>query len=511
MPTRNYNSVPVRPVRQSRRARLIGDSMTGRGNYSVTLTAAQAVAGTMTFTANTHALYNGAGDAYCAGFSDDNYNGLKLDTTRVDANNFSIACPLNVANSPTLLTNCAMINQHRISDRNWFAIANYINGAPFFDILNFGYSGDDTKGIRDRFIKHVLPQCQDGDLVQLQGGINNFQNQVAADIPDIVNNTMNDFIFMTEECLKRNLIPLFTNITPLDSNLGGAWNATAAVGVMNVNMMMQDLYETIYQDGIYFDLNRCVVDFVNTNGNFLSTMRHSDFIHINALGAQRGAALLATQLAAFRYVRKSRARTLGHTTTLHATSKQIWTNPVNNGANGGAQLAVAGAGSGTNTGNFVPDGETITLTRSTTGSNVVSRAARADGIGYNTICTFNPAAANDAIDIVGGNFASGAIADKKYHAEIELSITGVGSIISKIEFGWENFDGTTYTGPQALYAAGTGQLQDGLTTWVLRTPRPFKMSSAMTSLKWRLKVTASGAGGPVVITHSQPTFTEVTE
>jgi lysophospholipase L1-like esterase len=508
MPTRNYSRLPFRSAKMPRRARLIGDSMTGRGNYVTTISAAQAVAGTMTFTSSAHAQYTGA-DAYVFGFADEEYNGYFESVTRVDASNFSVPCDLNVANNPTLLSNCVHVNQCRVSDRNWFAMANYANGAPISDILNFGVSGDKTNNIRDRFYKHLLPQCNDGDIVQLQGGINDLQNQAAADVPEIITRIVNNYTAMTEECLNRNLIPIYVNITPYDSALGGSWNATSAMAVMNINHIMQDYYETIYQDGIYLDMHRCVVDFASANGNFLASMKWSDNIHITPLAAQRAASLLASQLAQFRYVRKSRSRTIGQVPATDPSCKQIWLNPVNNGVTG--TRPTAGAGSGTNTGDFVSDNVTCTLTRSTTGTNVNSRSARADGMGYDSICTFNPAAANDQLDIVGANFVAGAVAGKKYHAEITISLTGVGALVSKLEFGWENSDGTNYTSPQCIHSANQGQIGDDVTNWTLRTARPFKMSSAFTSLKWRLRVTAAGAGGPIVLTYSQPSFYEVVD
>ena len=434
---------------------------------------------------------------------------MKTGVGRVDSSNFTTPAPNNQSLTAILLTNCVNVNQMRVNDRNWFAMANYAVGGPISDLLNFGVSGDKTNNIRDRFMKHLLPQCEAGDIVQLQGGINDFQNQAAADIPDIVTRVVNNYTAMIEECLNRNLIPIYVNIFPYDSNVGGLWNITSAMGVMNVNQIMQDYCETIYQDAIYLDANRCVVDYSSANGNMLSTMRWTDNIHVTPLACQRVATLLASQLASFRYVRKPRARTIGNVFASDPSCKQIWTNPVNNGT--GGTLATAGAGSGTNTGAFVPDGVTCTLTRSTTGTNVNSRALRSDGIGYNSICTFTPAAAGDQIDLVGANFFANAVAGKKYHAEIVISLTGVGAITSKIEFGWENNDGSNYNAPQPMHASGQGQIGDDISEWVLKTPRPFVMSAGFTSLKWRLRVTASGAGGPIVLTYSQPTFYEVVD
>lgn len=503
MPRKSTLLTPAR-TKVPRTAFLVGDSMTQNGNYAQTISAGTAINGVETITTSAGHGIDVSAEAYIGGFNNDIFNGLKTVTVNVDTTNVKFACPTVINDTVGAGSSKTLINIRRMTDRNWLAIASFINNINFEKIYNFGLSGNTLAQIRRRLIRDVLPIANYGDLVQIHGGFNNIQAVAAADAPAVTEAMKLEYIGMIETCLENNLIPLIVNILPYDTAASG-YNATIGQYARNLNRWLHDICYRVYPECLYLDAWAICADYAT--GNFKTNYSVSDKIHPSSLGAHNIAKILAPILASrFGSTRQMRGSSLIDTPATNAASTQIHPNPVNNGT--GGTPSVTGAGSGTNTGAFVPDGLNCILTRSTTGANVNSRSLRADGFGYDYISTFTAQAANDQLDWIQANSMHTSVsAGDTIFAEIRLKMESIVNI-DKIEFGFEYIaNGVTSTSPKAIESIVSCLIVDDFTL-VLRTP-DLKIPPSLTSLKTRLRVRASGVGG-AVITQSQPSINKVT-
>lgn len=486
-------SYPRPGIIYPRKAILIGDSITGRGNYAVTVTSITAADGIATVTATAHGQVAEVGWAFMGNANEEGFNGLKRVISRPSSSEFTYAVDDDIAATATG-TNIVASAVGRISDRNWFAMANYANGAPFHQILNVGVSGQTTTQIAARFDRDVLAWANPGDLVQIQGGINELIN--ASDVAATTAQTKANFLAMIKATINAGCIPLVVTCLPFDSSASG-YSAAKAHAVFGLNQYLRELADYVYDEIILFDAWAAVVNPTDATADFISspTAYSTDFTHPTALACQRMSQKLATIMASFRYTRTMWAGATFDTYDNDTSSRQINPNPLNTGT--GGTKSTSGAGSGTNTGN-APDSYTITLTRATTGNCVNSIVSRTDGIGSDWQIVFTSADANDAIDIVQtSQLHARTSPGDVLGGELHLVVTDITNI-SNISYAFEwAADGVTYTQPAGLGSAASGQLTDNL-DFVIPLPPVTVPASGMTGLKTRIKVTGAGVGGATV-------------
>lgn len=472
-----------------RKAILIGDSITARGNYSTTITALTQSAGVATATATSHALYPAA-KVFIANVDQEQYNGLKTVISRVSSSQYTFAVDSG-ATTPASGTNMAGTAIERLSDRNWFEMANAQLGHPFAVIINAGGSGQTTTQIAARFERDALAYANPGDIIQIQGGINEFINS-AAPFTDVVTTKAN-FLSMIQKTIAAGCIPLVCTSLPLDSSASG-YSASEAQAILLLNQYLRELADYTFPRMILFDAWASVVAPADATGDF-ATNYSTDGIHPTALACQRMSQDLATIMASYKYTRTQWVGSVFDSYDNDTNNRQIDPNPLNTGT--GGTKSTSGAGSGTNTGN-APDSYTITLTRTSTGACVNSIVSRSDGHGSDWQVEFTSVDANDAIDIVQTSQLHARVsAGDILVAECNLVGTSLTNI-SNISFAFEwASDGVTYTQPAAIGSAASGQITDNF-DWVLRTPPLTVPAAGMTGLKTRLKVTGAGAGGATI-------------
>jgi len=472
-----------------RKAILIGDSITARGNYSTTITALTQSAGIATATATSHALYPGS-QVFIANADQEGYNGLKTVIARNSSSEYTFAVDSSTV-SPATGTNIAGTAVERLSDRNWFEMANAQLGHPFAQIINAGGSGQTSTQIAARFERDALAYANPGDIIQIQGGINEFINS-AAPFTDLITTKAN-FLGIIQKTIAAGCIPLVVTCLPLDSSASG-YSASEAQAVLQLNQYLRELADYTYPRVILFDAWASVVAPADATGDFTASYS-TDGIHPTALAAQRMSQDLATILASYKYTRTQWVGSVFDSYDNDTNSRQIDPNPLNTGT--GGTKSTSGAGSGTNTGN-APDSYTITLTRTSTGTAVNSIVSRADGHGSDWQVVFTSVDANDAIDIVQTSQLHARVsAGDILVAECNLigaSLTNISNI--SFAFEWAS-DGVTYTQPVAIGSAASGQITDDF-DWILRTPPLTVPAAGMTGLKTRLKITGAGAGSATI-------------
>lgn len=485
----NSATVEAKP----RRAILVGDSITARGNYSTTITALTQTGGVATATSTSHGLYPGS-LVFIGNADQEGYNGLKTVIARTSSSEFTFAVDSGTV-SPATGTNIFSTSIGRLSDRNWFEMANAQLGHPFAQVINAGGSGQTTTQIAARFDRDVLAYANPGDLIQIQGGINELIN--SSDIDATVAQTKANFLEMIKKTIAAGCIPLVVTCLPFDSSASGYSTTADGHAVLRLNQYLRELADYTFPRMILFDAWASVVNPTDATGDFISspTAYSTDFTHPTALACQRMSQDLATVLAEYKYTRTQWVGSVFDSYDNDTSSRQIDPNPLNTGT--GGTKSTSGAGSGTNTGN-APDSYTITLTRATTGTAVSSIVSRADGMGSDWQVVFVSQAANDAIDIVQTSQLHARVsAGDILVAECNLVGTSLTNI-SNVSFAFEwASDGVTYTQPAAIGTAASGQITDDF-DWVLRTPPLTVPAAGMTGLKTRLKVTGAGVGGATI-------------
>lgn len=473
---------------------LIGDSVTARGNYGVTVTGIVASDGIATVTTNaSHALYPGA-QAYIGGASDENYNGLKDCISRASNTEFIFEIA-KFTRSPAVGANISCTAQQRFSDRNWFELANSRIGHPFNTVYNFGVSGEKIKEIARRFDSTVLKNSKAGDIVQIQGGYNDFVSPTPADVPVVVEYVKSTFLYMIERALEHNLIPIVCAIVPYDSAAAG-YTVLRSQAIRNVNAYLKQICDFVYPEAIFFDMWSLSVDPTNATGNWKTNFSAVDKIHPTANATDKYSQELALILDSFKFKRFMYGRSVSDRYEVDATSVQIDPNPLSQGTTG--TKATSGAGSGSITGNMITD-YTCTWTRGGAGGScALSLESRADGFGSDLVIAFVADTLNDAIDIVQTASLHSRIAvGDTIFAEINLKVTGITNI-SNISFAFEfGSGGVTYTLPAATGSSGSGQMTDDM-DMTFRTPDLVVPPAGMTSLKTRIKIVAAGVGGATI-------------
>ena len=236
-------SVDTTTFQYPRRAVLIGDSITQRGNYSVTLTTLTVDAsGLGTFTGAAHALYPGAPFAL-VNASIEQFNGYNTAIDRTSSSVFTAQLQKGVAGTATGAT-MSVTALGRFSDRNWFEMANASLAAhPFNTVLNMGASGQTTTEIAARFARDALAFAP--DLIQIQGGINDIQATTAGAEATTLATLKTNFTYMIEATLAAGAIPLVVTCLPLSST---ASSYTAARGqlVLKFNQWLRQLAAYTY-------------------------------------------------------------------------------------------------------------------------------------------------------------------------------------------------------------------------------------------------------------------------
>lgn len=476
-----------------RSAFLIGDSITARGNYTVSVSALSQQGGRAVAVATSHGLFPGS-EVFIGAADQEEYNGLKTVLTRESSSQFTFEVPATaVAATGTIIATA----NSRFSDRNWFEMANMSVGHPFNVRLNAGVSGDTTSEMRARFDRDVLQYVSPGDIVQIQGGINDITATSAGQEEASLRIIKGNFLNMIQRTIAKGAIPLVVTCLPISSN-GTGYSAAAVNMVLTLNQYLRELADYLYGEMILFDGWAAVVDPVATTGGFLATPVSSSYTqdgtHPTALAAQKMAAKLALILPSLRYPRTQYVGSILDSYDTDSSNRQIDPNPLNIGTGGTKSVT----GSGTNTGS-VPNNYTNTLTSAASATCTNAVAARSDGFGNDFLMVFTGAAASDAVDVVQTSQLHARVsAGDVLVSEGHLRVTGITNI-SNISYAFEwASGGVTYTQPGAVFSAASGQLSDDI-DWIIRTPKLVVPPAGMTGLKTRLKVTGAGAGATATI------------
>ena len=466
---------------------LIGDSITSRGNYAVTITALTQTDGIATATASAHALFDGA--SVCIGNADqEGYNGIKTVISRTASNTFTFAVDADTV-SPATGTNLLAVAQQRNSDRNWFELANDQMGHPFRVIYNTGISGQTLAEIEERFIRDAVNYAP--TMIQIQGGINDIQATTAGQESTVLATMQDNILSMVTTCIQRGIVPLLVTCMPLDSSASTYTTARGQM-VLRFNDYLRQLAYYQYPEIILFDAWATVVSPTDATGDWKANYVASDGLHPTALGCQEMGQSLATVLSNYGYTARVLVGSIFDSYDNDSANPQIDPNPLNQGTGG----TLAGGATGT-----VPDSYTATKTGAGA-TAVMSIAARSDGFGNDLVCTFTSTATNDAIDIVQtSQLHSRTSPGDVLMASSNLSVTGItnmSNISYAFEWAYTNGSGShTITQPATLGSAASGQLTDDL-NFTLYCP-PFTIpSGGATGLKTRVKMTFAGAGGAVL-------------
>ncbi len=476
-----------------RKTVIIGDSITARGHYGVTLTGITAAAGVATGTATAHALYPGA--TVMMGNCDQEYfNGLKTVIARTASNTFTFACPADAIATATFSGSAGTaVANERMSDRNWLEMANATVGHPLNIVVNAGVSGQTSTQILARFYRDCLAYSP--ELVQLLCGINDIQGTTAGQEATVLATIKSNILQMVNMTLASGASMILCTCLPL-STTAATYTAARGQMVLALNKYIRELADYYDSRIIVFDAWAAVVD--ATTGDF-KTNYSSDGIHPTAQATEAMATKLALILPSLRYPRTQWVGTAIDTYDTDSSNKQIDPNPLNIGTAGTKAVSPAADGShtGTNTGN-VPTGYTCTLTRTSTGNAVNSLVSRSDGFGNDHHIVFVSADANDAVDIVQTSSLHGRVAaGDVVVAECNLAITSITNISNiSLAFEWGN-GGTTYSQPAAIGSGASGQLTAN-SNFILRTPPLVIPADGVTSLKTRLKITGAGVGGATI-------------
>lgn len=473
---------------------LIGDSITARGNYGVSVASLTQQNGIATAVATSHGLFPGS-EVFIGAADQEGYNGLKTVLTRVDTATFTFEVD---PSTPATATGTIIATANsRLSDRNWFEMANFSVGHPFNIRINAGVSGDTTTEIRARFDRDVLQYVSSGDVVQIQGGINDITATASGQEESSLRTIKANFLNMIQRTIAKGAIPLVVTCLPISSN-GTGYSAAAVNMVLTLNQYLRELADYYSGKMILFDGWAAVVDPVATTGGYLATPVSSSYTqdgtHPTALAAQKMAAKLALILPSLRYPRTQYVGSILDSWDTDSSNRQIDPNPLNIGTGG----TKAVTGTGTNTGS-VPNGYTNTLTSTASATCTNAVVARADGFGNDLVMIFAGATASDAVDIVQtSQLHARTSPGDVLVAECHLVVTGI-SNISNISFAFEwASGGVTYTQPGAVFSAASGQLSDDI-DWIVRTPKLVIPPAGATGMKTRLKITGAGAGATATI------------
>lgn len=487
-------SVDTTTFQYPRRAVLIGDSITARGNYSVTLTTLTVdESGLGTFTGTAHALYPGAPFALMNA-SIDGFNGYNTVIDRTSSSVFTARLQKGLAGAATGAT-MGVTALGRFSDRNWFEMANSaLASHPFNTVLNMGASGQTTTEIRARFARDALAFAP--DLIQIQGGINDIQATAAGAEAATLATLKSNFTYMIEATLASGAVPLVVTCLPLSST---ASSYTAARGqlVLKFNQWLRQLAAYTYSKMVLFDFWAVCADPASATGNYLTNYSATDGIHPSPLACQKGSQTLTTLLGNFYYPSTNWVGSLFDSYDNDSSNKQIDPNPLNTGTGG---TAAGGA-----TGN-VPNSYTATKTGAGA-TAAMTIVAAANGIGNDMICTFTSTADADAIDIVQtSQLHARTSPGDVIVAQAHVNVTGITNMSNlSYAFEWvctETGGGAVYTQPAAIGTSGTtasvGAPGADNIDYILRTPPLTATAGGLTGLKTRLKMTFNGAGGAVL-------------
>lgn len=486
--------VPFKKPRRSptfgKTVAMLGDSIIGRGNYGVTvnsITVDNKLATCTTALGHSLAPYQ---TCYLGNIDQQIFNGVKTVLTRESSTIFTFAID-SVESVAATGTNMNCLAQERISDRNWFEIANSLIGHPFHIIRNAGVSGQSLADIRAR-LSEILAESP--DFLHFMGGINTIIATVAGQEDNILRQMQADTVAIIEATLNNNTIPIINTLLPLGPSAAGY---TAARGnmVLRFNAWLRNIAYYIYPEIFLFDGWEICVN--PLDGDWIAAYSTDD-LHPTANGTQALGIAMATLLQDFRYRTPRSVGTQIDRFDADASNPQLEPNPLNQGTGGTAATAGGGTGTVTLTNN-VPDSMTLTWTRNSAGGScTVSTPARTDGFGDDFQVVLVATAANDAVDIVQtASLHARVNPGDKLIAECEIELAGITNL-SNFYFAFEwGYSGTTYVQPAAIGSANAGQItQAGI--FLLRTPIfviPPTPGTLLTSLKTRIKLVCAGVGG----------------
>ncbi len=482
-----------------RSAILIGDSITGRGNYAVTITSLTAVGGVGSATATAHGLYPGA-SVFIGNATPDWLNGKATVLTRPASDQFTFST-INSGSVTATGSNITSSANGRFNDRNWFEMANADEGHPFNVMLNAGVSGQNITDIADRFQRDVLNYAP--DLVQIQGGINDIQGATTATNSTVLATIKAKYKEMIDAAIAAGVIPLVCTITPLDST-ASTYTLPRAQLVLRANQYLRQLADFYARKMVLFDMYAVCADPTDATGDW-RTNYSTDGVHPTATACQACANALAPILASLRYVRTPYAVNRFDTWDNDNSNNQIDPNPLG--------IVTTGGVNSTGTGVATDIIDSYTATKTGAGATCVpSVVARADGFGNDQQFVFTATAASDAIDVVQTNQLHARVSPGDVLvAECAVTITGITALWT-LQFSWEwASGGVTYTQPAAIGTAvgvvATGNINQNV-DYILRTPPLTVPPAGMTGLKTRFRV-AFGAAGGATIRYGRHTMTKV--
>lgn len=380
-----------KPPNCGKTAVLAGDSTIAGGNY-VTAINGSAISGngrTVTVTATDHRRWPG-GPVFVGGANDDRFNGAYIVDSVPDSSHFTYNLPASKSfGSPTTDSSptVQILGDEKVTDRNFFQIANWKNGCPFGRVYNRAVSGTTTTKQRARFREDVLSLKP--DLLVLMG----FTNDIRSDVPfaTIVGNIR----AMCEQALAAGAFVILCTSTPFDSRATG-YSTTRLDAFLAVNTWIRN-YCARTPGVCLLDVFLLCTDGASATGNWRTNYSIADKVHPSNLAAQRIASSntpaaqdLTTLLATIApTLRRVNAVCIRDDYSVSNQSKNFAYNPLMQGA-GGTKL---GTVSGT-----VPNSWTVT--NSSGPALAASVAASADGIGNDLVLTLG-GSGTGPIDVLG--------------------------------------------------------------------------------------------------------------
>ena len=455
---------------------LLGDSLTSRSNYPMSITSITSSGTTATVNAPSHGLATGD-FATINGATQTEYNGDYY-ITKIDTNNFSYTFA-GSATSPAT-GNITGITQSSLMTLGMFCWMNAtLNGALRL-LANYGQSGasaDDVYSMVDRALVHRPA------IVFVLAGINSLTGGLSVD---------SIYLSIANACdkLRNNGVYVaIQTVTPLGS--GHASNASLYPKICALNSKLKH-YTQVNRGTVLIDAYNALVDPLSTSGAAMAGVLQSDNLHWAQVGAKLVGAAAA---AAISWIVGNTSKTLciSAADIYHAANpKALLDNPFFLGTGGALQSGATGTVATGWTCYGLGSADTIVA-----GTGGTPGAARSDGYGNDQLMTVTSTALADGVILYSGDLSARVSPGDFCYAEADVSAADLSACIGYyIRASMTNTDGSIFYSTAPMVPA-LGDFDQADWSGVLKTPI-FKIpSGGITAMAFQFRALFSEAGGGV--------------
>ena len=459
-------------------ALVVGDSILGGGWSSGTATATSSGT-TVTGTWVGHPLFPGS-IVTISGANENEYNGIFV-VTSIASNNFTYTA-LSTPSAATATGTLTAVCNHRVTNRNFFAIANAALGWPIDRIYCAAISGTTSSQAVASF-NTLQPPGQVPDVVVIQTGTNDILNITLAQSKINIQS-------LVDSSFKLGARVILCTIPP---NTGFGWSAAQIQNALNLNDWIRRLATSDTRITLCDTFTALADPNVTTNA-YLTNYGKSDNIHPSDYGSQKTATksmipalknlipgiLLANPFGRYVHTRAEDAN-------VNANSLQLVTNPMMNGTQ---------VNPGTGTGNTPTS---WTGNKGGTATNLCSVATRSDGYGQNAVMTITSGAANDNGEMLGTNISSKVTTGDTLQMEVQVAGSSLPATFDYLEASIDFTQGGASYFVRAIHRSGDtpGWVDDF--DYVFRT-LPFTLTGTVTNLQPRIKINFNGTATTVPFT-----------